>query len=120
MLIEILTTVMGALRSLFRSRAVLLTDNLFLRQQIIVLQRSVPKPRIRKRDRVLSALAARNFGEVVKAVTIVRPETVVRWHRFFWRLLWHGKSQRPVGRPPADADLRILIRRFTRSTANAF
>ena len=66
MLIEILKTVMDALRSLFRSRAVLLTENLVLRQQIIVLQRSVPKPRIRKRDRVLLALAARIFGEVAR------------------------------------------------------
>ena len=114
MLIEILKTVMGALRSLFRSRAVLLTENLVLRQQIIVLQRSVPKPRIRKRDRVLLALAARIFGEVVHAVTIVRPETVVRWHRSFWGLIWREESGRPVGRPPADADLRELIRRFWR------
>src|ERR1019366_7828174 len=43
--------------------------------------------------------------------SIVRPETVVRWHRSFWRLIWRKKSGRPVGRPPADADLRTMIRR---------
>jgi hypothetical protein len=68
MLIEILKTVMGALRSLFRSRAVLLTENLVLRQQVIVLQRSALKPRIRKRDRVLlvpaAAPAAQPWAEV--------------------------------------------------------
>jgi transposase InsO family protein len=112
MLIEILKTVLGALRSLFRSRALLLAENLVLRQQVAVLRRSVPKPRIRARDRVLFALAARLFGEVVHAVAIVRPETVVRWHRSFWRLIWRKTSGRSVGRPPADADLRGLIRRF--------
>jgi hypothetical protein len=69
-------------------------------------RREIGKPRIRARDRVLFALAVRMFGEVVHAVAIVRPETVVRWHRSFWRLIWRRKSGRPVGRPPADADLR--------------
>jgi hypothetical protein len=101
-----------ALRSLFCSRALLLAENLVLRQQVAVLRRSVPKPRIRARDRVLFALAARMFGEVVHAVAIVRPETIVRWHRSFWCLIWRKKSGRSVGRPPADADLRGLIRRF--------
>jgi transposase InsO family protein len=112
MIREMLKTTLAALRSAFCSRAVLLAENVVLRQQIVVLQRSVAKPRIRTRDRVVVALAAHIFGEVVKAVTIVRPETVVRWHRSFWRLIWRRKSQRPVGRPPADADLRVLIRRF--------
>ena len=112
MLIEIVKTVLGALRSLFRSRALLLAENLVLRQQVAVLRRSVPKPRIRVRDRVLFALVARVFGEVVHAVAILRPETVVRWHRSFWRLVWRKKSGRPVGRPPIDADTRALIRRM--------
>jgi hypothetical protein len=111
MLIEIFKTALSALRSVFQSRAALLAENVVLRQQIIVLQRSVPKPRIRARDRVVLALAARLFGTVLKAITIVRPETVVRWHRSFWRLIWRKKSGRPVGRPPADADVRTMIRR---------
>ena len=112
MLVEILKAVLSALRSIFRSRAALLAENVVLRQQIIVLHRSVPKPRLRARDRVVLALAARVFGSVLKAITIVRPETVIRWHRSFWRLLWRRKSGRPVGRPPADVDLRIMIRRL--------
>jgi hypothetical protein len=112
MLVEILKTVLSALRSIFQSRAALLAENVVLRQQIIVLHRSVPKPRLRARDRVVLALTVRVFGSVLKALTIVRPETVVRWHRSFWRLLWRRKSGRPVGRPPADADLRTMIRRY--------
>ena len=111
MLVEILKAVLSALRSIFRSRAALLAENVVLRQQIIVLRRSVPKPRIHARDRVLLALAARVFSSVLNAIIIVRPKTVVRWHRSFWRLIWRVKSRRPGGRPPADADLRSLIRR---------
>ena len=112
MLVEILKTVLSALRSIFQSRAALLAENVVLRQQIIVLHRSVPKPRLRARDRLVLALTARVFSSVLKAITIVRPETVVRCHRSFWRLLWRRKSGRPVGRPPADADLRTMIRRY--------
>ena len=112
MLVEILKAMLGALRSIVQSRAALLAENIVLRQQIIVLQRSVTKPRFRARDRAVLALAARLFSSTLNAVTIVRPETVVRWHRSLWRLIWRRRSQRPVGRPPADADLRTLIRRF--------
>jgi len=112
MFTEIFKTVLIALRSAFRSRAALIAENAVLRQQIIVLRRSVPKPRIRARDRVVLALAARVFGSVLNAIIIVRPKTVVRWHRSFWRLLWRRKSRRPAGRPPADADLRTMIRRY--------
>ena len=43
---------------------------------------------------------------------IVRPDTVIRWHRSLWRLFWRRRSRRPVGRPPIDADTRALIRRM--------
>ena len=79
MFIEVFKTVMSALCSAFRSRAALLVENAVLRQQIIVLRRSVPKPRIRARDRVVLALAARVFSSVLNAIIIVRPKTVVRW-----------------------------------------
>ena len=61
-------------------------------------RREIGKPRIRARNRVRFALSVRMFGEVVHAVAIVRPETVVRWHRSFWRLIWRKKSGRSVGR----------------------
>jgi len=112
MIVEAFRTMLSALRSIFQSRAALLAENVVLRQQIVVLQHSVAKPRIRARDRFVLALAARLFGSVLKAVTIVRPGTLVRWHRSFWRLIWRKQSARPVGRPPANADLRGLIRRF--------
>jgi hypothetical protein len=78
MFIEVFKTVMSALRSAFRSRAALLVEDAVLRQQIIVLRRSVPKPRVHARDRVLLALAARALSSVIDAIIIVRPKTVVR------------------------------------------
>jgi hypothetical protein len=79
MFIEVFKTVINALRSSFRSRAALLVENAVLRQQIIVLRRSVPKSRIHARDPVLLALAARVFSSVLDALIIVRPKTVVRY-----------------------------------------
>ena len=61
MFTEIFRTVLAALRSAFRSRAALIAENAVLRQQIIVLRRSVPKPRIRARDRVVLATAKSVF-----------------------------------------------------------
>jgi transposase InsO family protein len=52
------------------------------------------------------------FPALLDAVTIVRPETVIRWDRGLWRRLWRRRSQRPVGRPPIDTDARALIRRM--------
>ena len=68
MLVEILKTVLSALRSVFQSRAALLAEDVVLRQQIIVLHRSVPKPRLRARDRVVLALTSRVFASVLKAI----------------------------------------------------
>jgi hypothetical protein len=62
MLVEILKTILSALRAVFRSRAALLAENVVLRQQIIVLQRPATKPCLRVRDRVVLALAARVFA----------------------------------------------------------
>jgi putative transposase len=83
MLIEIHKTVLSALLSAFRSRAAVLAENVVLRQQLVVLRRSVAKPCVRARNRVLLALVTRLLDKELKAVNIVRSETVVRWHRSF-------------------------------------
>src|SRR5207253_2557727 len=54
---------------------------------------------------------------LLDAVIVVKPETVIRWHRTGWRLLWRWRSRRPRGRPPIDLDLRHLIRRMWRENA---
>jgi hypothetical protein len=97
-------------------RATLVAENLILRQQLIVMRRQIKRPRFRGLDRwVIAALAGR-FRGLLDAVLLVKPDTVIRWHRTAWRLLWRrrSRSRRPSGRPPIDADLRRLIRRMWR------
>jgi hypothetical protein len=101
---EFVKACLGVVRDAFRRRAKLIADNALLRQQVVVLKRGSPRPRLKPRDRWTIAAITKMFPALLDAVTIVHPETVIRWHRSFWRLLWWHRSRRPVGRPPIDAD----------------
>ena len=82
-----LMTLLGTLPSMFRSRAVLELENLALRHQIGVLQRSARKrPRLTPVDRLLCVWLSGIWGDWRSALAIVRPETVVAWHRAGFRL----------------------------------
>jgi len=83
-----------------------------LRQQLIVVRRQVKRPRWRGFDRCLFATLAGRFHCFLDVVLLVKPETVIRWHRAAWRLLW--RSRRPSRRPPIDPDLRELVRQMWR------
>ena len=61
-------------------------------------------------DRLIFVRLYRRFPDVLQAVTVVRPETVVRWHRDGFRLYWRWKSRANGGRPRMPADVRRLIR----------
>ena len=112
MLREAVTALLAALCDLFRSHSALLAENSLLRQQVILLHRAAPHPRLKARDRFTIGAITKLFPSLVAAVPIVRPDTVIRWHRSLWRLFWRRRSRRPVGRPPIDADTRALIRRM--------
>jgi hypothetical protein len=76
-----LTTLLAALRAIFRSRAALALENLALRHQIGVLQRSATKrPKLTAGDRMLWVLLSRVWRDWRSALAIVQPETVVAWH----------------------------------------
>jgi hypothetical protein len=89
------------LGSRFKPPDQLEAENVALRHQLIVLQR-----RFRGRieftngDRLFFIMLYRMFPSVVKAITIIRPETLVRWHRAGFRRYWRWKSRDPGGRPP--------------------
>jgi len=103
------------LRSLFVSRAALAVENLALRQQLAVLQRAERRPRLRRWDRVFWACLSRIWRNWRSVVVIVRPETVVRWHREGFKLYWRWRSRRRiVGRPKVEAEIRDLVRRMCR------
>jgi hypothetical protein len=111
MLREVTKAVLATIRDTLRSRAALVAENTLLRQQVILLHRAAPHPRLKPRDRFTISAISKLFPSLVAAVPIVRPATVIRWHRSWWKLLWRRRSRRPVGRPPIDMDTRALIRR---------
>jgi transposase InsO family protein len=99
-------------RAALVSRTRLAVENLALRQQLAVLRRSVKRPRMRRRDRLLWAWLSRIWSEWRSALIIVKPETVIRWHRQGFRLFWHWRSRPRGGRPRLDAEIRSLIRQM--------
>jgi hypothetical protein len=108
---DFLKLLLALLAAKFKSRSRIEAEILVLRQQLNVLQRTAPKrPKLTNFDRLLFVWLYRRVPELLRAVTVVRPETVVRWHRGGFRLYWRWKSRSVGGRPRISADLRRLIR----------
>ncbi len=100
--------------SLFKSKSRLEAENAALRCQLIALQRKVRgRVHFTNSDRLFLIQLYRWFPSVLKVITIIRPETIVRWHRAGFRRYWRWKSRSLGGRPPIEADLRALIRRMS-------
>jgi hypothetical protein len=87
---------------------------LVLRHQVKVLQRQVARPRLNRLDRVLLAAASRRLPRSGWSAFLVRPETLLRWHRELVRKKWTHRRTGHPGRPPVDADVRDLIVRLGR------
>jgi hypothetical protein len=89
-------------------------ENTALRYQIVVLQRKVHgRVQISNAGRLFFVELYRWFPWILKLITVVRPETLVRWHREGFRRYRHWKSRPLGGRPPIGAELRALIRRMS-------
>jgi len=99
--------------SSFKSRQTLALENIALRHQLEVLQRNAKRPRLKPSDRMLWALFSRFLPDWRRHLTIVKPDTVVRWHRAGWRLYWKWKSKPGPGRPKVTAEIRVLIRQIS-------
>jgi hypothetical protein len=82
----ILRLLFDVVLALVAPRAVLVTENLLLRQQLIVARRRVKRPRFRRFDRWLIGALAGRFRRFVEVVLLVKPETVIGWHRAGWRI----------------------------------
>jgi putative transposase len=102
------------LQLLLQSRAALAAENLALRQQVAVLQRSVKRPRLDRRDRIFWVWLSRLWRGWRSTLIVIQPETVIRWHRPGFRLYWRWRSRGRCGRPKLDAEIRALIRRMSR------
>ena len=126
-MIDLLLALIAASRVFFRSRADTALAVLALRQQVVVLKRKHPRPRVDRLDRVLWTWLRQVWPRWKDALVIVRPETVIAWHRAGFRHYWRWRSRRPCGRPTLPEEIRTLIRRMAaenagwehrRSTAN--
>jgi len=111
--------VVRAIAAFFKPKVTLVAENLCLRQQLLVLQRRHPRPRMWDKDRRFWILASRFFPHWQQSLLIVTPGTVLGWHRKGWQAYWRWRS-RPQGRsgrrtiPP---DVKVLIRRMAAENA---
>ena len=97
-----------------RERRELVLENIALRHQLEVLTRTRRRPTLHPADRLLWSWRARVWPSWRQHVVIVRPDTVVRWHRSAWRRYWTWKSRRRrPGRPRIDSEIAATIRRMT-------
>jgi type II secretory pathway pseudopilin PulG len=105
-MIALLCFVLAVLTTPFKSKSRLEAENAALRHQLIVLRRKV-------KGRVRLTNTDRWFPSILQVLTIIRPETLVRWHRAGFRRYWRWKSRSRGGRPQIGTDLRALIRRMS-------
>ena len=110
----LLCFVLAVLASPFKSKSRLEAENATLRHQLIVLRRKMPgRPRLTNNDRWFFIQLYRWFPSILQVLTVIRPETLVRWHRVGFRCYWRWKSRPLGGRPQIETDLRVLIRRMS-------
>jgi hypothetical protein len=104
---------LGYVWSSFQSRERLKAEIIALRHQLNILKRKASKrPPLYGSDRALFVWLYRLFPSIAGAITIIRPETVIGWHRAGFRAWWRWKSRNLGGRPKVDRELRNLIRRM--------
>ena len=101
----------GMLVRLFFRQQNLLLENLALRQQLVMLKRRHPRPRLGLLDKLFWVIARRVWSGWKRALLVVTPETVVRWHRADFRMYWRliSRVRRQVGRKQTPKEVRELI-----------
>src|SRR5665213_1469894 len=113
-MIGLFSLFLALVASPFKSKSLLEAENAVLRHQLIVLQRKVHgRVRLTNNDRWFFIQLYRWFPSILNVLTIIRPETLVRWHGAGFRCYWRWKSRSRGGRPQIEADLRALVRRMS-------
>ncbi len=113
-MIGLLFFVMAVLASPFKSTVRLEAENAVLRHQLSVLGRRLHgRVRLTNHDRWFLVQMYRWFPSILQVLKIIRPETLVRWHRAGFGRYWRWKSRRRGGRPQIETELRALIRRMS-------
>ena len=113
-MIGLLCFVVAVLASAFKSKIRLEAENATLRHQLVVLRRKVKgRAHLTNNDRWFPVQTYRWFPSILEVLTIIRPETLVRWHRAGFRRYWRWKSNARGGRPRIESELRMLIRQMS-------
>src|SRR5258705_7973122 len=113
-MIALICFVLAVLASPFKSNIRLEAENAVLRHQLIVLRRKLKgRARLTNHGRWFFLQLYPGFPSILPVLMIIRPETLVRWHRDGFRCYWRWKSRRRGGRPQIEADLRALIRQMS-------
>ena len=101
--------------AMFKSRRRLEAENLLLRHQLkIALRRTPPRLRLHGSDRALLVWITRIWPNLLDLSQVVKPETILRWHRSGFKAFWRWKSRHRAGRPKIDRELRDLIQRMSK------
>src|ERR1700738_1876581 len=109
-MIGLLCFVVAVLASPFKSKIRLEAENAALRHQLGVLRRRLQgRGRLTNNDRLFFVQLYLWFPSILPALMIIRPETLVGWHRAGFRRYWRWQSRRRGGRPPIDVVIRALI-----------
>ena len=103
---------LAAARVFLRGRADTALEVLALRQQVAVLKRRRPRPPLSVLDRLFWTVLRETWARWKDVLVIVKPDTVVKWHRAGFRLYWRWKSRSRGGRPRIAEEIRVLIRRL--------
>ena len=113
-MITLLSFLLVVLVSPFRSNSSLFAENVLLRHQVIVLRRKVKgRVSLTNGDRWFLVQLYHWFPSILGSLVLIKPETLVRWHRTGFRFYWRWKSRSRGGRPRIDTDLRALIRQMS-------
>jgi hypothetical protein len=113
-MIGLLWFVVAVLASPFKSKIRLETENATLRHQLVVLRRQLKgRAHLTNDDRWFFVQLYRRFPAMLEVLTIIRPETLVRWHRAGFRCYRRWKSNARAGRPQIQTELRVLIRQMS-------
>src|SRR6266478_4755477 len=108
---SLVLALLGAARAALRTYTDLALENLALRQQLALLRHRSKRPRFGRLDRAFWMWLSKRWAGWRKALHVVRPETVIRWHRQGFRAFWTWKSRRGrIGRPPIGSEPAHLIR----------
>jgi putative transposase len=113
-MLPLLYVLLATARSSLKAQRELALENLALRQQLAIVQRKTKRPKLTQVDRAFWVALCGLWPDWQSALILVKPQTVIGWHRKGFKLYWTWKSRHRGGRPPIDSEIRTLIRRMAR------